>query len=175
MQMWQICYCVVFIILFAIPTQILKERVVNCRCIGLSGTCSVQKCLYATPDLEDMGAALKAKYDSAVRVELDSSKTALVPKNEQVTFDDEAIVHVTISPSFCVSDASKGIVGTENRKCENSASAGSNDCSVLCCDRGYYQIESQEEVEKCEFVWCCRVECTTTTVSTYENYCKASS
>ena len=153
--------------------QILNERAVNCRCIGLSGTCSVQKCLYATPDLEEIGTALKTKYDSAVRVELDSSETELVSVNEIITFDDDDIVHVTTSPSFCVSDASKGIVGTENRQCEDSASAGSNDCSVLCCDRGYYQIESQEEVEECEFVWCCRVECTTTTVSTYVNYCNS--
>ena len=121
------------------------------------------------PDIEDMAKTLQDKYDSSVEVEIEGSNNELAPEESSITLTNSDLVHVVKSPSFCTSDETKGIVGTEKRECDAN-SQGTGSCGVLCCDRGHYITTTETEVETCQFVWCCRVECKVTSINEVSSY-----
>lgn len=113
-------------------------------------------------------------YLSAVKVELNSEKTDIVPKNNRAIFDNERLAYVADSPNFCETDTTKGIVGSEHRECVTD-SLSPNRCSVLCCNRGYYTTSEIITERVCEFIYCCRVECTEKQVTVERHYCNGKS
>ena len=157
----------------SILQQTIQNKTEKCRCIGLSGSCFVQSCYFKSPDIETVGDQLQLSYYGSIQVK-DSENVDgdLVPENDRVTFNPENntdLVHKGTSPSFCRSDFSKGIVGTERRECVNSET-GPGSCSVMCCERGTYSIITEIPKECCQFVWCCRIECTQCGVDILERF-----
>ena len=155
----------------SILQQTIQNKTEKCRCIGLSGSCSVQSCYSKSADIEIIGEQLKALYFESIEV-TENEDGDLDPVNPHVTLNQENntdLVHKGTSPSFCQSDYSKGIVGTEHRECVNSGT-GSGSCSAMCCERGTYSIITEIPKECCQFVWCCRIECTQCGVDIVERF-----
>ena len=131
---------------------------IDCVCHGLSGSCTVQTCFKKVPDMEEIGEKLLAKYDVA-------QQAPSLP-------GQSTLAYCEFSPNFCQRNLPNGIYGSSGRQCWPDRDGPSN-CNVLCCGGPVVQRQVKKETEKCEFVWCCRLECKV--VNTYyetEYYCK---
>lgn len=139
--------------------QIVNNRTTTCVCQGISGTCSIQTCYKKVPDVGEVGSQLRTKYNGAVKVQKDPTTATLVPvrsnQDQNITAD---LVYTGDSPNFCIASTEKGILGTKDRLCDPD-SQGPDSCTLLCCGRGHYRNRYVVPVTRCEFVWCCRIEC----------------
>lgn len=63
------------------------------------------------------------------------------------------------SPDFCMPSKSYNIRGTKGRECSENPKS-SDWCEKLCCGRGYKTEVREEKYScKCEFVFCCKLNC----------------
>ncbi|XP_051917205.1 protein Wnt-2 isoform X1 [Hippocampus zosterae] len=134
----------------------------ECKCHGVSGSCSARTCWLAMADFRRTGDELRRKYERAVHVAVNQYGAALTtlsaagrrtaPGKNQLVYSDE-------SPDFCVHDHDTGSVGTGGRRC-NVTSRGADGCSVMCCGRGYDTARVSRSAKcECKFHWCCVVRC----------------
>lgn len=131
----------------------------ECACHGLSGTCSIQTCYTKIKEVSEIGSDLSTKYSGAVKVIKQENSTKLVsayPNRDNPSESD--LVYVNESPNFCNPDPSKGVLGTKDRLCTPNGE-GSDSCQSLCCNHGFYTKTFRVPKESCQFVWCCRIEC----------------
>jgi wingless-type MMTV integration site family protein 1 len=160
----------------------------QCKCHGMSGSCTMKTCWMRLPHLRTVSNALKDRFDGASRVlvsnagslrELSrrrskkSNKVGLRPYNpahkppsrkDLVFFED--------SPNFCERDGRVGSSGTSGRAC-NATSLGVDGCDLMCCGRGYTVTLSTLSTRcNCLFKWCCEVECQTCTSTHALHTCK---
>ncbi|XP_063952373.1 protein Wnt-5b-like [Lytechinus pictus] len=131
----------------------------ECKCHGVSGSCSLKTCWLQLSPFNRVGAILKDKYDGATNVRV-NKKGRLV--NSDVRFNKptrDDLVYLEQSPDYCVPDIQTGSLGTTGREC-NKTSMGTDGCTLMCCGRGYNSF-TKEVVErcKCKFKWCCYVKC----------------
>lgn len=68
------------------------------------------------------------------------------------------LIYKDISPNFCELNLEIGTVGVSQRPC-NPALGHPDSCNVLCCGRNFFSKTRRVPIEKCAFVWCCRIEC----------------
>ena len=134
----------------------------QCRCHGVSGSCTVKSCWNTVPDFLVVGDYLKRKYLQSVEVINRPTKRRLRRKDRSLRKDPVAqddLVHLERSPNYCVRNPAKGIMGTSGREC-NRTSSGADSCDLLCCGRGY-NTQEVRLVERCDckFIWCCEVKC----------------
>ncbi|XP_033982036.1 protein Wnt-2 isoform X1 [Trematomus bernacchii] len=132
----------------------------ECKCHGVSGSCSVRTCWLAMADFRLTGDHLKKRYRGAVQVNVNQDGTGFThththfkrpSKNDLVYFED--------SPDYCVRDHESGWMGTGGRQC-NRTSRGADGCEVLCCGRGYDTSRVSRTTQcECKFHWCCAVIC----------------
>ena len=143
---------------------------IECKCHGVSGSCSMKTCWLKLPSFREVGDYLKDKYDSAIEVRYESRQNQLKVRNKRFSKPTkEDLVYIDDSPNYCNANAKNGIMGTSGRQC-NKNSNGPDGCRIMCCGRGYYiQKTIKEEKCKCKFQWCCSVKCETciTEVETY--------
>ncbi|XP_071526677.1 protein Wnt-1-like isoform X2 [Panulirus ornatus] len=158
----------------------------ECKCHGMSGSCTVKTCWWRLPYFRKVGDALKDRFDGASRVivkNLGRSKTLndrgpnrrrrnkrrrrkpyrlFKPYNpEHKPPSKKDLVYLEDSPDFCVKNRKLGIIGTRGREC-NKTSIGLDGCDLMCCGREYYtQVVEVEERCSCTFQWCCVVKCKT--------------
>lgn len=140
----------------AVKRNMKKE----CKCHGLSGSCSVRTCWKKMPHFRDVGDRLKARFDGAIKVLIGNKGDRLIKDGETIKPPTEIdLVYTTDSPSFCKEDLSLGSHGTVGRQC-NDTSMGVDGCELLCCGRGarMTKIHIVEHCQ-CRFLWCCRVKC----------------
>ncbi|XP_077453193.1 protein Wnt-2 isoform X3 [Stigmatopora argus] len=130
----------------------------QCKCHGVSGSCSVRTCWLAMADFRRTGDRLRRKYERAVHVAVNQYGAALstvghaAPRDNQLVYSDR-------SPDFCVRDHDTGSAGTAGRRCDVT-SRGVDGCSVLCCGRGYDTARVSRSAKcGCQFQWCCAVRC----------------
>ncbi|XP_061677510.1 protein Wnt-2 isoform X5 [Syngnathoides biaculeatus] len=135
----------------------------ECKCHGVSGSCSVRTCWLAMADFRRTGDELRGMYERAVHVAVNHYGAALTaltaaagrraaPGKNQLVYSDR-------SPDFCTRDHDAGSVGTGGRRC-NATSRGADGCSVMCCGRGYDTARVSRSVKcECKFHWCCAVRC----------------
>ena len=108
-----------------------------CKCHGVSGSCSVRTCWKSLPDLRVVASTLLDSYSQAVEVDYrrvarvkvragggDSAadtptqptEKRLVPvTGNRKNFTDDDLIFYTMSPDYCLPDASLGSVGTKDR------------------------------------------------------------
>lgn len=139
----------------------------QCKCHGMSGSCTVQTCWMQLSPFRVIGDGLKDRFDGASRVHVTNRgnvrRRALLkpyhPEHKPPSKKD--LVYFESSPDFCYPDLSLGHAGTSGRTC-NVSSIGVDGCDLMCCGRGY-KSENREEVARCNctFHWCCQVECKT--------------
>lgn len=132
----------------------------ECKCHGLSGSCTVRTCWRKMPSFREIGNRLKESFDGAAKV---------IPSNDGHNFITEGttikppsrfdLIYSEESQDFCISNYETGSLGTQGRQC-NSTSQGVEGCELLCCGRGYDTKIIKEKVNcQCRFKWCCEVTC----------------
>lgn len=161
-----------------VQTEMRQE----CKCHGMSGSCTVKTCWMRLPSFRSVGDALKDRFDGASRVMLHNSdgdavaqrndaaparilrrdryRFQLRPHNpDHKTPGAKDLVYLEPSPGFCDRNPRLGISGTHGRAC-NDTSIGVDGCDLMCCGRGY-RTDTVFALERCNctFHWCCEVKC----------------
>ncbi|XP_049990793.1 protein Wnt-8a [Alexandromys fortis] len=146
----------------------------TCKCHGISGSCSIQTCWLQLADFREMGDYLKAKYDRALKIELDKRQLRAgnraegrwAPTEPFLPSAEAELVFLEDSPDYCSRNASLGIYGTEGRECLQNARGASRweqrSCGRLCTQCGLQVEERKTEAVSscnCNFKWCCTVKC----------------
>lgn len=152
---------------------VVKKSRINCKCHGVSGSCSIITCWQQLTSIKDIAEYLKEKYDAATQVKLNQRKKLQVRDYRRTVPVAEDLVYLDSSPDWC---RPKGDwwKGTQGRPC-NRNSKGPDSClgNNMCCGRGFNtrKIVVREKCN-CKFHWCCTVKCKTC-VKTIEEYtCK---
>ncbi|KAL4659479.1 protein Wnt-2-like [Arapaima gigas] len=132
----------------------------ECKCHGVSGSCTVRTCWLAATEFRQMGDYLHKKYNSAIQVVMNQYGTRFTRAHKSLkkpTKND--LVYLEDSPDYCIRDYDSGSLGTGGRVC-NRTSRGPDSCEVMCCGRGY-DTSRLSRTSKCEcrFHWCCAVRC----------------
>ncbi|KFO60923.1 Protein Wnt-7a [Corvus brachyrhynchos] len=162
------------------PPQILEENMkLECKCHGVSGSCTTKTCWTTLPKFRELGYILKDKYNEAVQVE-----PVRASRNKRPTFlkikkplsyrkpMDTDLVYIEKSPNYCEEDPVTGSVGTQGRMCNKTAQQ-SNGCDLMCCGRGYNTHQYSRVWQcNCKFHWCCYVKCNTCSERTEVYTCK---
>uniref|UniRef100_A0A8C3XG89 Protein Wnt n=1 Tax=Cyanoderma ruficeps TaxID=181631 RepID=A0A8C3XG89_9PASS len=136
------------------------RKVGECKCHGVSGSCTLRTCWLAMADFRKTGDYLWKKYNGAIQVVMNQDGTGFTVANKKFkkpTKND--LVYFESSPDYCIRDRDVGSLGTAGRVC-NQTSRGMDSCEVMCCGRGY-DTSRVSRMTKCEckFHWCCAVRC----------------
>ncbi|XP_011268891.1 protein Wnt-1 [Camponotus floridanus] len=167
-------------------THVSSEMRQECKCHGMSGSCTVKTCWMRLPSFRVVGDNLKDRFDGASRVMVSNSDRVrsnanlansvhqhrdglsrrqrynlqLKPYNpEHKPPGPKDLVYLEQSPAFCEKNPKLGILGTHGRQC-NETSLGVDGCDLMCCGRGY-KTQEMVVIERCAciFHWCCEVKC----------------
>ncbi|XP_074592997.1 protein Wnt-5b-like [Brevipalpus obovatus] len=151
---------------------VIRKTRVTCKCHGVSGSCSLITCWQQLSTFREIGDYLKGKYEKSTEVKINKRGKLQVRNRRQKMPTAEDLVHVDSSPDFCGNSSKKGKFGTKGRQCD-PASRGSDSCESLCCGRGFttHTAEVTERC-KCQFHWCCYVQCETCTIEKEIHTCK---
>ncbi|XP_061429957.1 protein Wnt-7b-like isoform X1 [Lethenteron reissneri] len=160
--------------------KVLEEKMkLECKCHGVSGSCTTKTCWTTLPKFREVGYALKDKYEHTVHVEPVSGSRYLRPMFLKVKKSrsyrkplDTELVFIERSPNYCEEDPATGSAGTRGRLC-NRTSPHADGCDLLCCGRGYNTHQYTRAWQcNCKFHWCCYVRCSTCSERTEEYTCK---
>ncbi|TKS73709.1 Protein Wnt-7b [Collichthys lucidus] len=124
--------------------KVLEERMkLECKCHGVSGSCTTKTCWTTLPKFREIGYVLKDKYNEAVHVEVVRASRLRQPTHLKVKQTqgyrkpmETDLVYIERSPNYCEEDAATGSVGTQGRLC-NRTSPHTDGCDLMCCGRGY--------------------------------------
>nr|UTS77845.1 Wnt11 [Nilaparvata lugens] len=163
-----------------------KSARLQCKCHGVSGSCSVKTCWRAlAPSLGELQSRLLQLYATAVdagrhtigsgggKWEADKWHISGGGKLEaDKRLKDELLVYLTKSPDHCYLDEKQGSVGTTGRTC-NATATGHFGCESMCCGRGHTShVEESQQRCHCRYHWCCYVKCKTCTIKLSKHICK---
>lgn len=160
--------------------QVLEERMkLECKCHGVSGSCTTKTCWTTLPKFREIGYVLKDKYNKAVHVEAVRANRLRQPTFLKVKKThgyqkplESDLVYIERSPNYCEEDAKTGSVGTQGRLC-NRTSPHTDGCDLMCCGRGYNTHQYTKVWQcNCKFQWCCFVKCNTCSERTEVFTCK---
>lgn len=134
----------------------------ECKCHGLSGSCTMRTCWMKMPPFTEVGVRLKEHFDGATKVIARNDGHSFMPDDPSIKLPTKRdLVYTEDSDDFCEPNPKTGSLGTHGREC-NITSNGVDGCNLMCCERG--QSSKQVEVKrncKCSFKWCCEVTCST--------------
>uniref|UniRef100_A0A8C2Y582 Protein Wnt n=1 Tax=Coturnix japonica TaxID=93934 RepID=A0A8C2Y582_COTJA len=148
---------------------VFSEMRQECKCHGMSGSCTVRTCWMRLPTFRAVGDVLKDRFDGASRVIYGNKGSNRASRVELHHLEPENpahkppsphdLVYFEKSPNFCSYSGKMGTAGTAGRAC-NSSSPGLDGCELLCCGRGF-RTRTQRVTERCNctFHWCCHVSC----------------
>ncbi|MED6250646.1 Protein Wnt-7b, partial [Ataeniobius toweri] len=160
--------------------KVLEERMkLECKCHGVSGSCTTKTCWTTLPKFREIGYVLKEKYNEAVHVEVVRASRLRQPTHLKVKQTqgyrkpmETDLVYIERSPNYCEEDAATGSVGTQGRLC-NRTSLHTDGCDLMCCGRGYNTHQYTKVWQcNCKFQWCCFVKCNTCSERTEVFTCK---
>ncbi|ALC38811.1 wg [Drosophila busckii] len=132
----------------------------ECKCHGLSGSCTVKTCWLKMPPFREISARLRDRYDTARKVAPRNDGNSFMPESPHAKPANKyQLVYADDSPDFCTPNAKTGALGTQDREC-NATSMGQDGCEQLCCRRGYkHRVVTERANCNCVFKWCCEVTC----------------
>lgn len=152
----------------------------ECKCHGVSGSCTTRTCWMTLPKFRELGYILKDKYSHAIHVE-----PVKATRHKRPTFlkikklysyrkpMDTDLVYIEKSPNYCEADPVTGSVGTQGRVCNKTLVHHPNGCNLMCCGRGYNTHQYSRVWQcNCKFFWCCYVKCNTCSERTVVYTCK---
>ncbi|VEN61673.1 unnamed protein product, partial [Callosobruchus maculatus] len=173
--------------------QAVKQNlIVECKCHGVSGSCTMKTCWKSLPPFRQIGDNLMKKYYRARAVAVRSTPqpgprdTSSYPRRNRKMHlvllkgrtvlkkppKKSDLVYLQLSPNYCERDLAAGSLGTFGRSC-NRTSRGIDGCDMMCCGRGYNTHQYMKTFQcRCKFHWCCKVECETCNERTEEYTCK---
>ncbi|KAL0279004.1 UNVERIFIED_CONTAM: hypothetical protein PYX00_000654 [Menopon gallinae] len=174
----------------AVKMNLLTE----CKCHGVSGSCTMKTCWRTLPPFRQIGDNLMKKYSKArpvvaVQSGMSARSTVNRPKSLKLVLrrprsqsqqqkppvrlpKRSELVYLQGSPNYCERDPATGSLGTAGRFC-NRTSRGTDGCDLLCCGRGYNTHQYTKTWQcHCKFHWCCYVNCDTCSQRTEEYTCK---
>ncbi|KAG7258648.1 hypothetical protein CRUP_032512 [Coryphaenoides rupestris] len=149
--------------------KILEEQMrLECKCHGVSGSCTTRTCWSSLPTFREVGHLLKERYAGARQVEPVRASRLRQPSflrlKEARGYQkpgDTDLVYLERSPSYCEEDVSTGSTGTRGRFCK-AGSPLADSCSLMCCGRGHDTHQYTRVWQcNCQFQWCCFVKCNT--------------
>lgn len=145
----------------------------ECKCHGLSGSCTLRTCWRKMPSFRDVGNRLKERFDGAAKVIPSNDGRRFIPEGATIKPPGRVdLVYSEESPDFCRANRKTGSLGTQGREC-NATSPGVDGCELLCCGRGYKTRKVLEKVNcNCVFRWCCEVMCKTCETMRAVNTCR---
>mgnify|MGYP002715730083 FL=1 len=134
----------------------------DCKCHGLSGSCTLRTCWKKMPTFREVGNRLKEKFDGASKVIPSNDGKNFIPYGTTIKPPNRGdLVYSQDSPDYCKFNRKSGSLGTVGRIC-NVTSPGVDGCELLCCGRGFDTKLIREKVNcDCRFRWCCEVTCNT--------------
>lgn len=141
--------------------QAIKNHMrTECKCHGLSGSCTLKTCWRKMPPFREVGNRLKERFDGAAKVIAGNDGQSFMPEGETIKPPVKIdLVYSEDSPSFCLPNDTLGSFGTQGRQCVDTSLAEEG-CGILCCGRGFTsKINIEEKNCKCKFEWCCEVKC----------------
>ncbi|TSK62566.1 Protein Wnt-6 [Bagarius yarrelli] len=152
----------------AVKTNMRTE----CKCHGLSGSCTLRSCWRKLPLFRQVGNHLMQSFRMAVRVMGGNDGKSLVPLDKEVfPLSAHSLIYSDESPDFCMASRRVGSEGTRGRVC-NGTETGPGACDWLCCNKGHEEHTlAYEENCQCQFQWCCMVQCERCTVRKEVNIC----
>lgn len=132
----------------------------ECKCHGLSGSCTIRTCWKKMPHFREVGDRLLERFNGASKVMGGNDGKTLVPVGQNIKPPDKQdLIYSAESPDFCSPNRKTGSLGTRGRMC-NSTAMDVSGCDLLCCERGYRdETVVFEENCLCRFHWCCVVQC----------------
>lgn len=81
-------------------------------------------------------------------------------------------MYLNHSPDYCERDERLGSQGTDGRQCNRTA-ADESSCDLLCCGRGFNTHQLLRTTRcRCQFRWCCEVQCDVCTERLEQYTCK---
>ena len=133
-----------------------------CRCIGVSGSCTVLTCQYELPEFSHLANRIRDYYfnNRTCRVRWNN----IVGEGSRLIRPsgcDDSLIFMESSPNYCIRDVSVGSLGTVGRECDPHTT-GPNSCANLCTACGRTHQSEEESTESncwCEFVFCCEIRC----------------
>lgn len=147
--------------------MVSDNLVLECKCHGVSASCSTQTCWKGLHSFRVIGDLLRKKYVNTMRISprMKSSSGGRVAANLVLSADptkkpaSTQLVFLNDSKDYCLRDEKTGISGTEGREC-NRTSKGEDSCEMMCCGRGYntHRVVMDRKC-RCKFHWCCYVKC----------------
>ncbi|KAK4316207.1 hypothetical protein Pmani_012612 [Petrolisthes manimaculis] len=139
-----------------------KKMRLECKCHGVSGSCTVRTCWQTMAPFGATARWLKTRYDVATEVSVQPDGGGLILPLLR-TPRKKDLIYLEPSPNYCLADSTYGFAGTGGREC-NATSRGPDGCDQLCCGRGYTTHRRQVTTKcECKFQWCCSVDCNTCT------------
>ncbi|XP_070156463.1 protein Wnt-11b [Polyergus mexicanus] len=143
-----------------------QSLTLECKCHGVSGSCSVRTCWrgLGASGPSAAGSRLLRRYATAAEVR-PRSGGRLPP-----LYHHDNLLYTIKSPDYCLPDKKRGSLGTIGRQC-NGSSSGYEGCEYLCCGRGHVtRTENILERCDCKYISCCYVRCKTCRriIQTYE-------
>nr|UTS77836.1 Wnt11 [Laodelphax striatellus] len=150
-----------------------KSARLQCKCHGVSGSCSVKTCWRAlAPTLGELESRLLQLYSTAVDAGRRHMAGGGGPLGAETRHKDGLLVYLTKSPDHCYPDEKQGSYGTTGRTC-NATATGHFSCRSMCCGRGHTsRVEESVQRCHCRYHWCCYVKCKTCTVKQRRDICK---
>lgn len=161
--------------------QVLEKSMqLECKCHGVSGSCTTKTCWTTLPKFRELGYILKEKYVHAVHVEPVKASRNKRPKFLKVKKPysyrkpmDTDLVYIDKSPNYCEVDHLTGSLGTHGRVCNKTMMQHISGCDLMCCGRGYNTHQYSRVWQcNCKFLWCCYVKCNTCSERTEVYTCK---
>ncbi|XP_070978277.1 protein Wnt-7b-like [Oncorhynchus clarkii lewisi] len=149
--------------------KILEEHMkLECKCHGMSGSCTTKTCWTTLPKFREIGYILKERYGEAVQVEPVRASRLRQPSflrlKESRGYQkptDTDLVYLERSPNYCEEDTATGSTGTRGRLC-NHTSPHTDGCNLMCCGRSHNTHQYTRVWQcNCKFQWCCFVKCNT--------------
>lgn len=152
----------------------------ECKCHGVSGSCTTKTCWTTLPKFRELGYILKEKYVHAVHVEPVKASRNKRPKFLKLKKPysyrkpmDTDLVYIDKSPNYCEADPLTGSLGTHGRVCNKTMMQHISGCDLMCCGRGYNTHQYSRVWQcNCKFLWCCYVKCNTCSERTEVYTCK---
>lgn len=89
--------------------MVTKSLATQCKCHGVSGSCSIKTCWRSLPPMMEIGIILLQRYTNA----RDASRAA--PTVKMKKSEEEQLVYLAKSPDYCTRDDRLGSFGTTGR------------------------------------------------------------
>ncbi|KAE8581363.1 hypothetical protein XENTR_v10024761 [Xenopus tropicalis] len=144
----------------------------ECKCHGLSGSCTLRTCWKKMPHFREVGDRLLERFNGAFKVMGGNDGKTIIPVGHNIKPPDKQdLIYSAESPDFCQANRKTGSPGTRGRVC-NSTALDVGGCDLLCCGRGHREeTVVVEENCLCRFHWCCVVQCKKCTVKKELSVC----